>query len=138
MSTMPPEQPAAPPPPPPPPAHGYTGLVRSLDGASSAVSSSTSARNSSTELDGFVAELGVLDGHRRRIVAREAGAAQLRLRPLRRLDEAVVRDVRERCRTDVLAHAFDGLVVRDQLVGIREVDAVEALSDDGRRRDANV
>ena len=49
-----------------------------------------------------------------------------------------MRQVRERRRADVLADLLDRSVARDHLVGIGEVDAVEALPDHRRRRDAHV
>src|SRR3954453_12094779 len=84
------------------------------------------------------AELGMLLRHRGRIAPREARAAELVLRPACRLDETVVREVRERRRADVLADLLDGLVGGDHLRGIGQVDAVEALSDHGWRGNAHV
>src|SRR3954447_5481056 len=84
------------------------------------------------------AELGMLLRHRRRIAPGETRAAELVLRAACRLDETVVREVRERRRADVLADLLHRLVGGDHLRRIGEVDAVEALSDHGRRGDAHV
>src|SRR5690348_8437083 len=57
----------------------------------------TSAESrSALRTHGLEAELRVLRRHRRRIPARQAGAAELRRGALRRLDESVVRQIRER------------------------------------------
>ena len=77
-------------------------------------------------------------GNLGRIVAGQAGAAESRGGPPGRLDEAVVREVGERGGADVLAHLLDAACGGDHLRRVGEVDAVEALPDHRRRRDAEV
>ena len=71
--------------------------------------SSERARRLSSGPGGLEPELRGLRRHLGRIVAGQARAAERRGGTPRRRDEAVVRDVRERRRADVLAHLLDRL-----------------------------
>ncbi len=77
-------------------------------------------------------------GDARRVLAREARAADRVLGQLGRRLHPVDREVVQRGRADVDAHLLDRAVRGRELVLVGHVDAVEARRDDGRRRDADV
>ena len=77
-------------------------------------------------------------GHRHRIVARQARAAEAVGRALDRELQPLEREVGQRVGAEVLADLVEAALRRDQLVLARHVDAVVAGRDDRRRRDAQV